>query len=165
MRPGTDSRTSFRVKQRHDAGRLDQPISHRLVVTLPLAPHPQQDRVSGIDEVDEAHIGLARMLTRQASRILLKGTLSGNRHGQSSINLRRMIEAFTHHFPQANNSRGSSAMRSIYPCARFARHYASSSSAGCPPAGSPAVRASATIVPALISVALPPAPRLLQRVL
>ena len=38
--------------------------------------------MSGINEVDDAHIRLTRMFPMQAARILLESALPGNRHGQ-----------------------------------------------------------------------------------
>lgn len=48
--------------------------------------------MSGVDEIDNANIRLIRMLTMQATCILMKGALSGHRHRQHQGIQRRMIE-------------------------------------------------------------------------
>ena len=37
-------------------------VSHRPVSTLALIPHPQQRRVTGVHEVNDAHVGLGGVL-------------------------------------------------------------------------------------------------------
>jgi len=58
------------------------PIPHCPIATLALLPHSQQRRVTCVDEVDDAHIGLGRVLAVQPARVLLQGPLPRNRHGQ-----------------------------------------------------------------------------------
>ena len=50
-------------------------VSHRPVSTLAFFPHPQQRRVTGIDEIDDAYIGLGGVLAMEAAGILLQGSL------------------------------------------------------------------------------------------
>lgn len=38
------------------------PVSHHPISTLALIPHPQQRRVTGVDEIDDAHICLGGVL-------------------------------------------------------------------------------------------------------
>jgi hypothetical protein len=47
------------------------PVAHRPVAALALVPHPQQRRVAGVDEVDDAHVGLGGMLPVQTAGVLL----------------------------------------------------------------------------------------------
>ena len=51
--------------------------------------------MSGIDEIDDANVGFARMLAVQSPGVLLKVALPGNRHGQYQGIQRRMVETFT----------------------------------------------------------------------
>ncbi|MDT4849113.1 hypothetical protein FQZ97_832220 [compost metagenome] len=51
--------------------------------------------MSGIDEVDNAYVGFARMLAVQSTGILLKVAFPGNRHGQDQGIQWWMVEAFT----------------------------------------------------------------------
>ena len=37
-------------------------VSHRPVAALAFVPHPQQRRMAGVDEIDDAHIGLGGVL-------------------------------------------------------------------------------------------------------
>jgi hypothetical protein len=73
---------------------FDNPVAHCTISTLPLAPHPQQRRVSGIDEINDPDIGLGSVLTVKAAGVLLQGSLPRDRHCQQQRVERWMIEAF-----------------------------------------------------------------------
>ena len=47
-------------------------VSHRPVTALPFVPHFQQRRVTGIHEINDAHISFCGVLTVQATGVLLK---------------------------------------------------------------------------------------------
>ena len=57
---------------KHVGRRARNPIAQRLVPALPFFPHAQQGRVAGVDEIDDAYIGFARMCALQAPAILLQ---------------------------------------------------------------------------------------------
>lgn len=42
---------------------IHYPITHRPVTALAFIPHPSQRRVTGVHEVNNAHIGLGGVLT------------------------------------------------------------------------------------------------------
>ena len=63
-----------------------------MIAPLPFVPHPQQRRVTGIDEVDDPHVGLGRVLAVQATGVLLQRSLPRNRHSQHQGVERRMIK-------------------------------------------------------------------------
>ena len=50
---------------------IRHPVAHRSVSTLAFVPHPQQGRVTGIDEVDDAYVGLGGVFAVEAARVLL----------------------------------------------------------------------------------------------
>lgn len=54
--------------------------------------------MSGIDEVDDAHIRLTRMFPMQAARILLESALPGNRHGQYQGIQCRVVKTLSNQF-------------------------------------------------------------------
>ena len=74
------------------------PVTHRPVSTLALIPHPQQCRVTGIDEIDDAYISLGGVLAVKSARVLLQGAFPRNRHCQHQSVERRMVESFTNQF-------------------------------------------------------------------
>ena len=47
------------------------PVAHCPITALPLIPHSQQRRVSGIDEINDPDICLGSVLTVEAAGILL----------------------------------------------------------------------------------------------
>jgi hypothetical protein len=55
--------------------------------------------MSGIDEVDDAHIRLTRMFPMQAARILLESALPRNRHGQYQGIQCRVVKPLSNQFP------------------------------------------------------------------
>ena len=55
--------------------------------------------MSGINEVDDAHIRLTRMFPVKAARILLERALPGNRHSQYQGIQCRVVETFPNQFP------------------------------------------------------------------
>ena len=55
--------------------------------------------MSGINEVDDAHISLTCMLPMQAARILLESALPGNWHGQYQSIQCWMVEPLSDQFP------------------------------------------------------------------
>ena len=57
-------------------------VAHRPIAALPLVPHSQESRVTGINEIDDPHVGLCRVLAVQATRILLQSALPRYRHRQ-----------------------------------------------------------------------------------
>jgi hypothetical protein len=71
------------------------PVSHRSVSTLALILHPQQCRVTGIDEIDDAYISLGGVLAVKSARVLLQGAFPRSRHCQHQSVERRMVESFT----------------------------------------------------------------------
>jgi hypothetical protein len=73
-------------------------VSHRPVSTLALIPHPQQRRVTGIDEIDDAHIGLGGVLTMQTASVLLQRPFPRHRHRQHQGIEWRMIKTFANQF-------------------------------------------------------------------
>jgi hypothetical protein len=44
-------------------------VPHRTIAPLPFVPHPQQRRVTGIDEIDDPHVRLGRVLAVQATGV------------------------------------------------------------------------------------------------
>ena|GEM_PF-4597966 len=82
-------------------------IAHRPIASLPLIPHPQQNWVACVDEIDNAHVGLIGMLAMQASSVLLQGTFPRNRHCKHQGVERRMVETFADQFTCGQqNARG-----------------------------------------------------------
>src|SRR5690606_34658808 len=59
--PTSPFETAYGRRTRIDA------IPHRPIATLALVPHPQQGRMPRVDEVDDAHIGLAGVFPVQAT--------------------------------------------------------------------------------------------------
>ena len=47
----------------HPLSTIHYPITHRPVTALAFIPHPPQRRVTGVHEVNNAHIGLGGVLT------------------------------------------------------------------------------------------------------
>lgn len=69
MARNCEERTGFESIHTHFIG---HPIAHRPVSALAFFPHPQQCRVTGINEVDDAHIGFGGVLAVQSARVLLQ---------------------------------------------------------------------------------------------
>ncbi|GEM_PF-4655605 len=55
--------------------------------------------MSGINEVNDAHISLTHMFPVQAARILLESTLPGNRHGQYQGIQCRVVKTLSNQLP------------------------------------------------------------------
>ena len=66
-------------------------IAHRPVPPLAFCPHALQCRVAGVDEIDDAHVGLGGMLPVQAAGISPQRFPRPHRHRQHQGVERRMI--------------------------------------------------------------------------
>jgi hypothetical protein len=69
-------------------------VAHRPVATLALVPHANQGWVTGVDEVDDPHIGLAGVLSMQPASVLLQRSLPRDGHRQDQGIEGRMVESF-----------------------------------------------------------------------
>ncbi|CRI63426.1 hypothetical protein THIOKS11320075 [Thiocapsa sp. KS1] len=85
--PGIDLGSSHRIFFR-------DPITHRSVALLSPIPHAQQGRVSGVDNIEDPHVGLGGMLAMQSAGVLLQQAFPRDRHRQDQRIQWRMVKAF-----------------------------------------------------------------------
>ena len=57
-------------------------VPHRAVAALAFLPHSEQCGMAGVDEIDDANVGLVGVFPMQTAGVLLQGALPGYRHGQ-----------------------------------------------------------------------------------